>query len=546
MSGKVTGIKPQYNKQNVEKLVKYTNGTELNPVEIGPTDGLGFMASAELGLKGMQWWKSSKGQRLKSIKQNVTPDLTRTKDFVTEFKKTPGSTFMNGYRQQQISSMLKSTPKPPVIPQGAAVTTKMQNAQIIADKYKDVRRLLEEAQTLKGDALKVATKNIEIAQAQAQYEAHLAKITGEIKPKTALGKAKRFVAKKTGASALKSKYLKAHITSPKLRTLSKGMKGGNALFAVVSAGVAGLEVYNTYQALGTKSGNKQLVKSTINTAADVGGWILGAKAGAVAGAAIGSLIPVPVVGTVVGAIVGVGCGLLGSWLAGKAARAVTGPSEFELAEKKQAEIAMNNPEVMGSLLVKATARCSEEVNANAVTEDTQAIAEIYDDVYGTYAKQNQELLAEAAGQAQTQAPEEDNSNTTEEPDIEGQTTTSPEETQEEPSESETQNEPNPTLMADAGTKTNDKEKTDDKKDENDEKSSTEPKVKNKELNNILAELSTLIGYNPSAGSAAYTPGYYPIMPMTSFGSGFSSMYSGMNFNPMMNNFNLFPQFGFMA
>ena len=41
-----------------------------------------------------------------------------------------------------------------------------------SDKYKDVRRLLEEAQTLKGDALKTATKNIEIARLLSNYKAY--------------------------------------------------------------------------------------------------------------------------------------------------------------------------------------------------------------------------------------------------------------------------------------------------------------------------------------------------------------------------------------
>ncbi len=549
MSGKITVAKPQYNKENVEKIVRYANYSEVNPTEIGPTDGLAFMAGAELMGKGKNWWSTNKGHRVQSFKQTLTPNLSKTKDFVIDFKKNPGSTLMTGYRQQKINSMLKSTPKAPVIPEGAAVTTKIQNAQVVADKYKDVRRLLEEAQTLKGDALKTATKNIEIAQAQAKYNAHLAKMNGEIKPINTFGKVKRYVAKKSGASAIKSKYLKTAANSSKLRTLSKCAKGGNALFAVASAGVAGLEVYNTYKTLGKESGNKQLVKSTVNTAADVGGWILGAKAGAVAGAAIGSCIPVPVVGTVVGAIVGVGCGLLGSWLAGKAARAVTGPSEIELAEKKQAELAMNDPEVMNNLLGAAAQRCTDELSSGVVSEDTQSIAVAYDDVYETFLDQNQELMADADTPSETQesaATQNVETDTRTEESSAAETVEHSAEhtaTQEEYSTTHSQSS-STSLLADAGSKSTEEERAEEANEKSEQKSSSDTKVKNKELSNILARLSALVGYNPSV-DATYTSGFNPIMPMP-FGFGYSSMPTGFGFNPMMNNFNLFPQFGYMA
>lgn len=519
MSGKITAAQPQYNKQNVEKLVRYANYSEVNPTEIGPTDGLAFMAGAELAGKGKNWWSTNKGHRVQSLKQNFTPDLTKTKDFVIDFKKNPGNTIMERYRHQKVNSMLKRTPKAPVIQEGAAVTTKMKNAQVVADKYKDVRRLLEEAQTLKGDALKTATKNIEIAQAQAKYNVHLAKMNGEIKPKSAFGKAKRYIAKKSGASAVKSKYLKTAANSSKLRTLSKCAKGGNALFAAVSAGAAGLEVYNTYKTLGKESGNKQLVKSTVNTAADVGGWILGAKAGAIAGAAIGSCIPVPVVGTVVGAIVGVGCGILGSWLAGKAARSATGPSEIELAEKRLAQRAMNEPVVMEELLNAAVERGRQESLSGHITSDTQDIAAVYDDVASTF---TDSLIADAENTEPAQNPTEQSRTAV----------THGEEAEEMPVQS-----------ADAELKTG-AENVDERKEKSEQKSTPDSKVKNQELNNILAKLSALVGYNPSADTS-YSSGFNPMMPMP-FGFSYTPMPTVFGFNPMMNNFNLFPQFGYMA
>ena len=545
MSGKITAAQPQYNKQNVEKLVRYANYSEVNPTEIGPTDGLAFMAGAELAGKGKNWWSTNKGHRVQSLKQNLTPDLTKTKDFVIDFKKNPGNTIMERYRHQKVNSMLKRTPKAPVIQEGAAVTTKMKNAQVVADKYKDVRRLLEEAQTLKGDALKTATKNIEIAQAQAKYNVHLAKMNGEIKPKSAFGKAKRYIAKKSGASAVKSKYLKTAANSSKLRTLSKCAKGGNALFAAVSAGVTGLEVYNTYKTLGKESGNKQLVKSTVNTAADVGGWILGAKAGAIAGAAIGSCIPVPVVGTVVGAIVGVGCGLLGSWLAGKAARAVTGPSEMELAEKKQVEYAMDNPEYMSAVLNTAANRINEEVQSGAVSEDTQQIAEAYSEVSDTFTQQIEGMVAEtdrenaSADTQTTQSPETSADERVAQNGKAVRAAAAKEEVVTTPAQSSST-----PLVADAGSKVTEEKRTEKNKEKSEQKSSSGTKVKNQELNNILAKLSALVGYNPSADTS-YSSGFNPTMPMP-FGFSYTPMPTVFGFNPMMNNFNLFPQFGYMA
>lgn len=122
---------------------------------------------------------------------------------------------------------------------------------------------------------------------------------------------------------------------PKFATLLKGVKG-NAGFAIFSLGVGVLtDVIPAFQ-IGTKEGFKQLGKTAGKTAAEVGGWAAGTALGAKAGAAIGTCIGGPI-GTAVGTVLGAACGFLGSWLASKAADKVIGPSEAEIAQKKNAD-----------------------------------------------------------------------------------------------------------------------------------------------------------------------------------------------------------------
>ena len=122
---------------------------------------------------------------------------------------------------------------------------------------------------------------------------------------------------------------------PKFASLLKGVKG-NAGFAIFSLGVGVLtDVIPAFQ-IGTKEGFKQLGKTAVKTTAEVGGWAAGTALGAKAGAAIGTCIGGPI-GTAVGGLVGAACGFLGSWLASKAADKVVGPSEAEIAQKKNAD-----------------------------------------------------------------------------------------------------------------------------------------------------------------------------------------------------------------
>lgn len=524
MSNNIGNNNYLYSLEDVRNLAKYATGTAINNTELSPTDGLLGFAGMDLGVKSISWYRANKGHRLESLKQNFTPNLAKSKEYLRELKANPKSTLMNGYRQIEIGQMLNKIPKAPAVAEGAQITQKIKNAQVIAQKYEPVKTLLENAKTLKGDALKVATKNIELATAQAKYDIHLAKRAGEILPTTKVGKASRYIAQKTGASALKGKYLKAMTKSSKLRTISKLGKGGNAAFAVLSLAAKAPEIYTTYQVLGTEKGNKELGKAVVNTAAEVGGWIVGAKAGAIAGAAIGSCIPVPVVGTAVGAVVGLACGFLGSWLASKAAKAVTGPSELEKANEEQlnqiAEAAIQDESTMNELMDAAAQRLIEEQQSDVKSEDYEAGYEAFQNVYNTAA--TKELLADASVEAASQNQESTEESTT--PDVDTENYVPEDETTEKTDK-----------------KTNQKATT---------KENSNNKVKNEKLATILANLSQLVGNNNYAAGAnyGYTPGitdniasFNPFMM-----SGFNpTLPSPFGFNGM-NNFNQYPQFGFMA
>lgn len=122
---------------------------------------------------------------------------------------------------------------------------------------------------------------------------------------------------------------------------AKLMKTSGAGFMLAISGIMEMctEVIPTFKELGAKKGMKQAGKSAIRVVGDTAGYILGAKAGA----AIGSFI-CPGIGTAAGAAIGLVGGLLGSFLIGKVTKAITGPSEREIAQKQQEQnINQNNP-----------------------------------------------------------------------------------------------------------------------------------------------------------------------------------------------------------
>ncbi len=261
--------------QTMNNLARYATGTAINRQEepSGIVSGTLFMG----GVSGATWaWKNRKN--FKAGWQNLAKEAAKR------------------------DKLIKSTN---VVPKGKAFR-KVRNIWAGASKY-------------------VAQQEAAATNAKATAKATAKAGKGFFgKTKNALGITK--VSKFLTSTAAKH---------PKFASLLKGVKG-NAGFAIFSLGVGVLtDVIPAFQ-IGTKEGFKQLGKTAGKTAAEVGGWAAGTALGAKAGAAIGTCIGGPI-GTAVGGLVGAACGFLGSWLASKAADKVIGPSEAEIAQKKNAD-----------------------------------------------------------------------------------------------------------------------------------------------------------------------------------------------------------------
>lgn len=261
--------------QTMNNLARYATGTTINRQEepSGIVSGTLFMG----GVSGATWaWKNRKN--FKAGWQNLAKEAAAR------------------------DKLIRSTN---VVPKGKAFR-KVRNLWAGASKY-------------------VAQQEAAATSAKATAKATAKAGKGFFrKTKNALGITK--VSKFLTSTAAKH---------PKFATLLKGVKG-NAGFAIFSLGVGVLtDVIPAFQ-IGTKEGFKQLGKTAGKTAAEVGGWAAGTALGAKAGAAIGTCIGGPI-GTAVGGLIGAACGFLGSWLASKAADKVIGPSEAEIAQKKNAD-----------------------------------------------------------------------------------------------------------------------------------------------------------------------------------------------------------------
>lgn len=261
--------------QTMNNLARYATGTAINRQEepSGIVSGTLFMG----GVSGATWaWKNRKN--FKAGWQNLAKEAAER------------------------DKLIRATN---VVPKGKAFS-KVRNIWAGASKY--------------------------VAQKEAAAES--AKATAKATAKAGKG----FFRKTKNALGITkvSKFLTSTAAKhPKFATLLKGVKG-NAGFAIFSLGVGVItDVIPAFQ-IGTKEGFKQLGKTAGKTAAEVGGWAAGTALGAKAGAAIGTCIGGPI-GTAVGGLVGAACGFLGSWLASKAADKVIGPSEAEIAQKKNAD-----------------------------------------------------------------------------------------------------------------------------------------------------------------------------------------------------------------
>lgn len=210
------------------------------------------------------------------------------------------------------------------------------------DCYKNAKNKLAEIKkgikngTLKGKNLGKAISELDALCAKADVEA--LKITA--KPASKLAKFKAALGKYSGAKAVNGALTKGAASSTKsIRYACKGaksfVKGGGALTAGIEFAFEVPGIIESFRRSNSDGWEHTGKAAAVAVASGVGYWA-GAAAGAKLGAAVGTCIGGPI-GTVVGGAIGIACGLVGSWLASKGAKAVVGKYGQEKYQKEQAK-----------------------------------------------------------------------------------------------------------------------------------------------------------------------------------------------------------------
>ncbi len=237
-----------------------------------------------------------------------------------------------------------------------AKKAKLEKVKVYKDAKNKVKAIQEGIKNgnLKGKALQNAVAELDKAVAEADKTA----LSIKAKPTSKLAKFKAAFSKYSGAKSVNSVLTKgAASETAAIRGASKAaknfVKGGGALSAGIEFAIETPEIIETWRTLGTGAGLKQAGKAATVAVASGVGYAAGAWAGGKLGAAIGTCIGGPI-GTVVGGAIGVACGLLGSWLFNKGAKAVVGKSELQKANEQEAQKtaieAYNDPEKMKELV----------------------------------------------------------------------------------------------------------------------------------------------------------------------------------------------------
>lgn len=346
---------PQSSK-DIENVVKYTMGTSIIAQEEGPLDGMGMMlgiGGAIEAFKAGKWAYTNRKDfsgGLQKGKDLFNADLANKKALFGEGGWKKADTFKTLWNQHSAQAVLESIPAEDKLAHlNDATKAKYSEAKTLADAAKKA-----------GSKESVAVADKALAEARAM--AH-----GQAKP---IGKGiggffsriGRGFGKYTGISKVNGAVKGLATTSPMTAKLLKFGKGNGIFLAIAGAIELFTQVIPSFTQLGAAKGTKQLVKSTAKTAANVGGWV----AGAAAGAAIGSVIPGAgtVIGGAIGAICGLAGGFLGSWATTKAAEAVVGKNELDIAKEEQAkQVAQQvskDPQALQALLAEANNKIQQE------------------------------------------------------------------------------------------------------------------------------------------------------------------------------------------
>lgn len=313
-------------KYDLENIAKYAVGTTIVEHSEGPFDGMGIMMGIE-GITGafkIKNWLAINKQNNIDMKKAWANDMAKLRQNF-EFRKA-------NLNRESYKNILEYSKKLNEVTEAEKSLMKLKRAQANEGIFNKIKSLFK---------AKVPTPaQIEVAE-------------------------KAIVNARTTAEAVRTGQVVAGTASETLSLGAKALKlaKGSWLFsAITGATELFTQVIPAFSQLGAEKGIKQLGKSTIKTAAVVGGW----EAGAAAGAAIGTLAfpgAGTLVGGLVGSVVGVIGGCLGSWLLGKIASPLT-KSELDIAKEEQAEQvareASQNPESAQKLIAAAEQKLQQE------------------------------------------------------------------------------------------------------------------------------------------------------------------------------------------
>lgn len=383
-----------YTTTDLSNLAKYITGASINEAGLDLGAGMAGYFIFDGAIKGGSYlhrnWNNFKN---KGLLKTLGSSIKTQGDLEKSLKgKNIWETTQNHYKYNTLKELgskyrafTELSPAELAKLDAKAQAKYMQNLTK-SNYYNDVRKLLSEAEKLSGKAYNAKMKQVYEAIAKAELNVHNAKLGGELAPLSKTGKAVQKAKQVTGITKASTATKTLAASSSTVRTLSKAVKG-NALFAGISLLAAAPEVCETYSTLGAEKGTKQVARTVGNVAAETAGFVVGMKAGAAAGAAIGSCIPIPVVGTAVGAIVGAAAGFVGSWLAGKGARALLGKSELEQHKEYNANVlalrAKFDQQTEQQLLLATKSKLDQEQNSE--NPDAITAMQSYEKVLASYA-----------------------------------------------------------------------------------------------------------------------------------------------------------------
>lgn len=340
-----------------ENLAKYSLGTTIINTQDNPFEGMPLMLGITGGIEAFKLGKWA-------IKANKTKgglnaawseqgdifqkELTTKQKLFADGGITKAETYKNIWRTYSADTVIKAVPE-----------DKLEKyTQETRDLYSNAKKAAEIAKANPENVTAIKEANAFLAKADALAQ-------GQIKAE-GFGKVGEFLGKITGLSKASGAIKAFAVDSPAVASLLKFGKG-NGIFLAITGGLELFTQVIPAFGLGADKGIKQVFKSTVKTAASVGGWV----GGAAIGAAIGSVIPGAgtVVGGAIGAVLGLVGGFIGSWVAGKAADAVVGKSEVEIAQeeeaKKVAKEAEQNPEVAQNLIQTAQSKLQDDNSEDA-------------------------------------------------------------------------------------------------------------------------------------------------------------------------------------